>query len=75
MSRAKADGGGGGREGSPLRWAFRLLHTRVAEDKRPTLDRASIRARMISGLGGRVWSRGVRGRMVACQAEAMRNIS
>ena len=75
MSRANAEGGGGGREGSPLRCASRYLHTRVAEDKRPTLDRASIRARMVSGLGGRVWSRGARGRMVACQDDAMRNIS
>ena len=54
IRRAKAAGGGGGRAGSPLRWASRLLHTRVAEDKRPTLERASIRARVVSGLRGRV---------------------
>lgn len=70
-----AVGGGVGAGEWPFKWLSRFLHTRVADDRRPTLERASIRARVTSGLKGRVWSRGGLARREACQHEATRNIS
>ena len=48
-----ASAGGGGDAGLPLRWQSSWWQTRVAVDRRPTLERASIRAREVSGFNGR----------------------
>jgi hypothetical protein len=74
ISTAKASEEGCGAGGLPLRWPSSFLQTRVAEEKRPTLQRDSMRARVSSGLSGRVWSRGGRARIEDCQEEAMLKI-